>query len=209
MNILILGGTHFIGPYVVRQLVEQDHQVTVFHRGQTQADLLPEVQHVYGDRTQLPRYQDAFDKLTPEVVLDTIAYTQADAQAVIKLFKGKAERIVVISSQDVYRARDIIWKVETGILDPVPLTEDSPLRSHLYPYHDLPEIRGNLPADYDKILVEQTYQSEPELSATILRLPMVYGPNDYRHRFQAYLKRMSDRRPAIVLETSMANWHGC
>ncbi|MEO1404501.1 MAG: NAD-dependent epimerase/dehydratase family protein [Cyanobacteria bacterium J06635_1] len=209
MNILILGGTHFIGPHVVRQLVEQDHQVSVFHRGQTQADLPPEVQHVYGDRTQLPRYREAFDKLTPEVVLDMIAYTQADAQAVIELFKDKAQRIVVVSSQDVYRARDIIWKVETDILDPVPLTEESPLRSHLYPYRNLPDIRGDLPADYDKILVEQTYQSEPELPATILRLPMVYGPGDYRHRFQAYLKRMREGRPAIVLETSMANWQGC
>ncbi|MEM9161708.1 MAG: NAD-dependent epimerase/dehydratase family protein [Cyanobacteria bacterium P01_F01_bin.4] len=209
MNILIIGGTNFIGPYVVRQLIEQGHQIILFHRSQPQVASPPEVQHLYGDRTQLPRYREAFDKLTPEVVLDMIAYTQADAQAVIDLFKGLARRVVVISSQDVYRARDIIWKVETGILDPVPLTEESPLRSHLYPYRDLPDIRGDLPADYDKILVEQTYQSEPELPATILRLPMVYGPGDYRHRFQAYLKRMREGRPAIVLETSMANWHGC
>lgn len=208
MNILVIGGTHFIGPYVVRQLVEQGHQVTVFHRGQTQADLPLDVHHLYGDRAQLHRHREDFYNLAPEVVLDMIAYTQADAQAVVDLFKGQARRAVVISSQEVYRARDIIWKLETDILDPTPLTEASPLRSRLYPYRDLPELRGELPADYEKILVEQAYQSEPDLPATLLRLPMVYGPGDYRHRLQVYLKRMDDRRPAIVLETSMANWRG-
>ncbi|MEO0988970.1 MAG: NAD-dependent epimerase/dehydratase family protein, partial [Cyanobacteria bacterium J06639_14] len=208
MNILVIGGTNFIGPYVIRQLSEQGHQVTVFHRGQTQADLPASVQHLYGDRAQLHHHRDAFYKLAPEVVLDMIAYTQAEAEAVVELFKGHARRTVVISSQDVYRARDIVWQVETGVLDPVPLTEDSPLRSQLYPYRDLPEVRGSMPADYEKILVEQTYQSEPDLPTTVLRLPMVYGPGDYRRRPQAYLKRMADHRPAIVLETSLAHWHG-
>ncbi|MEO0490475.1 MAG: NAD-dependent epimerase/dehydratase family protein [Cyanobacteria bacterium J06659_2] len=208
MNILVIGGTNFIGPYVIRQLSEQGHQITVFHRGQTQADLPASVQHLYGDRAQLHHHRDAFYKLAPEVVLDMIAYTQAEAEAVVELFKGHARRTVVISSQDVYRARDIVWQVETGVPDPVPLTEDSPLRSQLYPYRDLPEVRGSMPADYEKILVEQTYQSEPDLPTTVLRLPMVYGPGDYRRRPQAYLKRMADHRPAIVLETSLANWHG-
>lgn len=208
MNILIIGGTHFIGPYVIRQLVTQGHQVTVFHRGQTQADLPPSVQHLYGDRSQLHHHREAFFKATPDVVLDMIAYTQADAQAVVDLFKGHVQRTVVISSQDVYRARDIIWQVETDKLDPVPLTEASPLRSHLYSYKDLPEVRGSLPADYDKIVVERVYQSEPDLPTTVLRLPMVYGPGDYRRRPAGYLKRMADSRPAIVLEAGLANWRG-
>ncbi|MEO0988010.1 MAG: NAD-dependent epimerase/dehydratase family protein [Cyanobacteria bacterium J06639_14] len=208
MNILVIGGTNFIGPYVVHQLAKHGHQVMVFHRGKTQADLPPSVQHIYGDRAQLPDYQDVFYKFAPDVVLDMIAYTETEAQTVVDLFKGHARRIVVISSQDVYRAHDIIWKVETDILDPTPLSEDSPLRSRRYPYRDRPEVRGDFPADYDKILVEQAYQNEPQLPATVLRLPMVYGPGDYRHRFQAYLKRMDDCRPAIVLETGMANWRG-
>ena len=35
MRVLIIGGTRFIGPEVVRQLHALGHQVTVFHRGQT------------------------------------------------------------------------------------------------------------------------------------------------------------------------------
>lgn len=208
MNVLVIGGTRFMGPYVVRELVEQGHDVTVFHRGKTQTELPSAVNHLYGDHTQLHQHKASFYALFPEVVLDMIAYTQADAQAVVDLFKGYAQRVVAISSQDVYRARDIVWQVETGILDPVPLTEASPLRSHLYPFKDLPDLRGTIPADYEKILVEKVYQSEPDLPGTILRLPMVYGPGDERHRFQGYLKRMEEGRPAIVLEKNMANWQG-
>ena len=36
---------------------------------------------------------------------------------------------------------------------------------------------------------------EPSLAATILRLPMVYGPGDPLHRFHAFLKRMDERTP--------------
>lgn len=39
MKILVIGGTNFIGPHVVRQLVKMRHEVIVFHRGETEADL--------------------------------------------------------------------------------------------------------------------------------------------------------------------------
>jgi 2'-hydroxyisoflavone reductase len=50
LNILILGGTGFIGPYEVRYAVERGHRVTVFNRGQRQADLPDAVEHLVGDR---------------------------------------------------------------------------------------------------------------------------------------------------------------
>jgi hypothetical protein len=50
--------------------------------------------------------------------------------------------------------------------------------------------------------------SEPDLPATILRLPMGYGPGDYQHRLPSYLKRMDDKRPAIILPRSVAGWRG-
>ncbi len=136
-----------------------------------------------------------------------IPYTAKDAQGVVDTFQDIAQRVVAISSQDVYRARDIIWQRETGIIDPVPLTEDSPLRSQLYPYRGLSDDPFTF--DYDKIPVEQVLMNATNLPATILRLPMVYGAGDYQHRLYPYLKRMDDRRPAIVLEEKLAHWQGC
>jgi nucleoside-diphosphate-sugar epimerase len=40
----------------------------------------------------------------------------------------------------------------------------------------------------------------------VLRLPMIYGPGDRLHRLHALLRRMHDRRPAIVMQDSVARW---
>lgn len=49
MRILVIGGTNFIGPHVVRRLVEDDHEVTVFNRGRTESELPRVARHVRGD----------------------------------------------------------------------------------------------------------------------------------------------------------------
>lgn len=206
MKVLVIGGTGFIGPHVIRQLIEMGHEVTVFHRGETKADL-PQVKRIKGDRHNLSDYKSEFQKLAPQVVLDMIPYTAKDARTVVDTFKDIADRVVAISSQDVYRARDIVWQRETGIIDPTPLTEDSPLRTQFYPYRDLSD--DTFARNYDKIPVEQVYLSATELPATIIRLPMVYGAGDYQHRLYPYIKRMDDKRPAIVLEETIARWLGC
>ena len=46
----------------------------------------------------------------------------------------------------------------------------------------------------------------PDLLGTVLRLPAVYGPGDYQHRLFAYVKRMDDWRPAVLLGEGMASW---
>ena len=208
MKVLIIGGTKFIGPHVVHQLVSLGHQVTVFHRGQTQAALPPSVAHILGDRADLKQFRAEFERFNPDVALDMVAYTEQDAASVVSVFKGIVQRTVVISSQDVYRAYDILRQVEVGNPDPTPLTEASPLRSHHYPFKAMPQRPLNAPADYEKIRVEQKFMAEPDLPSTVLRLPMVYGPNDPLRRLFPYLQRMDNHRPAIVLEETYAQWRG-
>ncbi|KST66531.1 NAD-dependent epimerase/dehydratase family protein [Mastigocoleus testarum] len=207
MNILIIGGTNFIGPPVIRHLINMGHEVTVFHRGKTQTELPEQVHHLLGDRRDLNDFKSTFEQLAPEVVLDMFAYTKDDAQILMKSFRGIARRVVVISSIDVYRVYDVLWGRESNII-PVPLTEDSPLRSSLYPFREIPYRPLNAPADYEKILVEQVVMSDPELPGTIVRLPMVYGTNDPLRRLFPYLQRIKEQRPVIVLEESIASWRG-
>jgi nucleoside-diphosphate-sugar epimerase len=206
MKILIIGGTNFIGPVVIRQLVTMGHDITLFHRGKTKADLPENVNHIYGDRSQLNDFKSEFERLLPDVVVDMICYTESDARMLIDVFKDITQRLVVISSMDVYRAYGIILGKESGVVE-VPLTEDSALRSSLYLLKDAPKRPLNAPADYEKIVVEKVVMSS-DLPGTIVRLPMVYGENDPLNRLSPYLKRMSDRRDAIVLLDSIARWRG-
>ncbi len=195
MRILVIGGTRLTGPYIVRGLVEKGHQVTVFHRGQTQADLPPSVNHILGDKDNLADFASEFKRLAPEVVLDMVAYTRQDAETLMHMFKGIARRVVVPGSSDVYRVYGRLHGTEPGLPDPIPLAEEAPLREKL-------SIHGE---EYEKRWVEQVVMSDPQLPGAILRYPMIYGPNDGGRTF-SLVKRVEDRRPAILVDEIVAQW---
>jgi nucleoside-diphosphate-sugar epimerase len=206
MRILIIGGTGFTGPHVVRRLDELGHELLLYHRGETEADLPGGIRHIYGDRWDLSSAADELARFAPQVVLDMIPRNEQDAWTVVSLFRGIASRVVALSSQDVYRAYGRLIGIEPGPIEPVPLAEDAPLRTRLYPYWKRTEKPHHPPNHYEKILAERIYTSEPDLPGTVLRFPMVYGPRDRQHRTFAYLKRMDDHRPAILLEEGQAAW---
>jgi nucleoside-diphosphate-sugar epimerase len=206
MRALLIGGTRFIGPPLVRRLVGLGHTVAVFPRGRTHAGLPAEVQHILGDRDRLADHAAALRRFRPQVVIDMIAYTEPHAHGLLEVFRGFAERAVVLSSGDVYRAYGVFHGTESGPVEPVPLPEGAPLRGVPFPYRALARGPDDLAYNYDKIPVEQAILGEPSLPGTVLRLPMVHGPGDYQHRLYPYLRRMDDGRPAILLDEAMAGW---
>jgi nucleoside-diphosphate-sugar epimerase len=206
MRILIIGGTGFSGPYTVRRLHAMGHEVTVFHSGQHEADLPPDVRHIHGARQRLPEFAEEFKCLAPDVVLHMVAHTEQDAQMAMSVFRGIARRAIVISSIDVYLNYGVNWGTEPGPAYPHPFTEDGPLRQNLYPHRNLAKGPDDAFYHYEKILVERVFMSNPFLPGTVLRLPMVYGPGD--HRLHPYLKRMDDNRPVILLQEEQARWCG-
>jgi nucleoside-diphosphate-sugar epimerase len=72
MRILLIGGTGFMGPFVVRGLVEQGHDVAVFHRGNARPALPAPVRQIIGDRNDLAAHRAEFERLAPDVVLDLL-----------------------------------------------------------------------------------------------------------------------------------------
>jgi nucleoside-diphosphate-sugar epimerase len=205
VRVLVIGGTRFIGRYAVEHLVAAGCDVAVFHRGETEPTEFPAVAHIHGDRSELVSFAGALSEFGPEVVLDMMAMTEHDANIVVEAVGGVVERVVTISSQDVYQAYDIVRGKDSGPAQPVPLTEDAELRRQQFPY------RNDVPADhplagYDKILVEDRYRNTERLAATVLRLPAVYGPHDAQHRTAQYLRRMLDGRGTILVSEGLAGW---
>ena len=195
MKILILGGTGLTGPFTTRYLVEQGHQVTLFHRGKHEADPPPAANRILGERRKLDEFTSEFKQLAPDVVLDMLAFTRQDAEMLMHVFKGIAQRIVVPSSSDVYRAFGRLHGTEPGPVEPIPFAEDAPLREKL-------SVHGE---EYEKRWVEQVVLGDPDLPGTILRYPMIYGPNDGGRTFDL-VKPMMDNRPVIVLDEKVARW---
>jgi hypothetical protein len=59
----------------------------VFNRGATPIQLPPEVNHICDDRQYLEDYQQDFQQLELEVVLDTIALTESHARSTIEVLR--------------------------------------------------------------------------------------------------------------------------
>jgi nucleoside-diphosphate-sugar epimerase len=210
MRVLVIGGTGFIGPHIVRALVAADHDVVVFHRTKTDA-FRGRVREVLGDRRCLPDHAPALRALAPDVVVDVVLSSGRQARDLMSTFRGATSRIVALSSGDVYRACSITHRLEEGPLEPMPLTESSALRATVQTYPPaqiqmLQQIFGWLDEEYDKIPVEREICGDPGLPGTVLRLPMVYGPGDQLHRFLPVIKRVCDGRRSILVSSEMAGW---
>jgi nucleoside-diphosphate-sugar epimerase len=195
-----------MGPHVAQQLTERGHKVTLFHRNVTTADLPGNTEHIYGDRNRLEDFKAEFKKIKPDIVIDMMLLNESQAKTLVEVFTGLAGCLIVAGSCDVYLQYDLLRGEEVGKVLNDRLTEEAPLRKKLYPYRAMVPDKNHQLYDYDKILVERAVMSHPELPATVLRLPMVYGPNDYQHRFWSYIKRMLDHRSAIILDKKQANW---
>lgn len=220
MRILVIGGTRFIGPAVVRCLTEQGGEVTLFNRGKASEErplkLPAGIDTITGDRRALtPEVIHALRAIEPEVVVDMVCVTEEDARSLLDVFAGVARRYVLVSSCDVYRAYGILIGADTGEpeLEPTPLTEDSPLRRELYPYRGEEPRAADDPRrildDYDKIPAERLVLEHPELEGVVLRLPMVYGPGDYQRRLREYIEQMDGGAREIVLAETLAGWRDC
>ena len=197
MKVVVLGGTRFIGRATVEELAASGHDLLIVHRGRLEPDDLPRVPHLHCERAELVANRAELETFGADAVVDFFALTREDAEGALEALPN-AKRWIVISSMDVYRAFGaVITGHET---DPVPITEESPVRENRYPY------RGMLPGrdNYDKLDVEDVYLEHGALS---VRLPMVYGERDYQRREEFILRRVRAGRKQIPF--GAGSWLTC
>ncbi|MBS1560815.1 MAG: NAD-dependent epimerase/dehydratase family protein [Bacteroidetes bacterium] len=205
-QVLVLGGTRFIGKAAVASLVRDGHHVTIVHRGNT-PNTNVHVREIRADRMD----RDAVSRIVRDdrydVLLDMMPLGEADVDTVCSAIGDHVPHVVAISSIDVYHAMDVINKRVIAEVNYEPITETSKLRERLYPYRDVPGMPASL-HDYDKILAERRFlqnASDVGTACTVIRLPAVYGIDDYQRRVQSLLDVM-DGTDTIDLPPTFASF---
>lgn len=188
-RLLILGGTGFIGPSMVRYAVERGHEVTIFTRGRTEADI-PEVEHLIGDRTG---DLAALEGRSWDGVLDNNARDYRWVRLSTELLRESADHYVFVSSISAYSAEALdLEGVQYPLQEPL-VDEDGPLFS---PPDDF-EVGEEAPYGLSKTLGEHASEAAFPGRATIVRPGLIVGPGDPTDRFTYWPVRI-DRGGEIL-----------
>jgi 2'-hydroxyisoflavone reductase len=174
MNLLILGGTKFVGRHIAAHALVRGHQVTLFNRGQTNVGIFPGAEKLTGDRDG---GLDILSGRTWDTVIDVNGYLPRVVGASAQLLKNAVARYVFISSISVFADFSIAGQ-----------NEDAPLARLQDPTTEVidGDTYGGLKVACEQV-VRQTF---PE-RALILRPGYVVGPHDPTDRMTAWLRRIT------------------
>lgn len=185
LRVLILGGTGFIGPHMVRRAIAGGHKVTLFNRGKSNADLFPDLETLTGDRDGK---LDALRGRPWDVVIDNSGYVPRHVRDSVQLLAPNVGRYVFVSTGSVYAPGQERYD------------EDSPLLKAADPAsEDVNKYYGEL-----KVLCEEAVRAGYRDKATILRLHIVAGPGDPTHRFTYWPVRI-DRGGEVIAAAPKEN----
>lgn len=175
LNILILGGTGFTGPFQVRYALSRGHKVTVFNRGKTHPGELPkEAEQLIGDRNgQL----DALKGRKWDVVIDNPTTLPVWVRDAAQILKGNVDRYVFISTISVYSDTSKPGMDESG---PLAKYEGADAMKET-----MQTLRDSKFALYGPLKVQSEQEAEKWFpgKALIIRPGLIVGPGDESDRF--------------------------
>lgn len=103
LNILILGGTSFLGPYQIAYALKRGHSISIFTRGKTiptvHQNLLKNVEHLIGDREN---DLEALKNRKWDAVIDNSGRKVEWTQATAELLKDHVKTYMYTSSTGVF-----------------------------------------------------------------------------------------------------------
>jgi 2'-hydroxyisoflavone reductase len=172
-TVLVLGGTGFIGPHIVRALVARGHTVTLFNRGKTHAELFPELEKLRGDRDGK---LDGLRGRTWDAVIDPSGFVPRIVKMSAGLLAPNVGQYIFISTISVYKAIDKPGLDETAPVD----TIDDPTNE------DVKKNYGAL-----KALCEQAAETAMPGRVTSVRPGLIIGPGDPTGRFTHWPWRLA------------------
>ena len=183
-RVLVLGGTGFAGPPIVRAACARGHTVTLFNRGKTNPHLFPDVETILGDRmTQL----DLLRGRQWDAVVDTWAQGPTLVQRAAEMLRERVHQYVFLSTISVYD------------FGKSPVDEASPVL-HLPAGVEVKDIKKVDETVYGplKALAERAAEEAMPGRTTSVRSGLIAGPGDKTQRFSYWPLRMSGGGEMIV-----------
>lgn len=174
MNLLILGGTRFLGRALTEAALAAGHRVTLFHRGRTGADLFPRAERVHGDRDG---GLGALAGRRWDAVADCCGYVPRVVGASAVALRDAVGAYAYISSISAYATPFTAGADESAPLAPLadPATEEV-----------TGETYGGLKAACERAVTEVF-----GARALVVRPGLIVGPHDPTDRFPYWPRRIA------------------
>jgi nucleoside-diphosphate-sugar epimerase len=156
MKVLFIGGTGNISTAATRLAAERGFELTLLRRGVRTADVPKNVRTITLDVTNEEAAEEALGNQKFDAVVDWVAFTSADVERDIRLFRGRTNQFIFLSSASAYQ------KPVGHYL----ITESTPLANPYWQY------------SRDKIACEERLMKEYReegFPITIVRPSLTYG----------------------------------
>ncbi|MCW2796680.1 NAD-dependent epimerase/dehydratase family protein [Nocardioides sp.] len=182
MDVLVLGGTSFVGRAIVEDLLVRGHTPTLFSRGRTGTELFPGVERLLGDR-DTGDYA-ALDRRRWDAVVDVTAYVPRHVEQAVTALDDHAGRYVFISTGLVYN--------HVGAGDG--LTETT---ARVEPYRESETIDDETYGPL-KAACEEDLEAYFGDRLSVIRPGWVVGPHDPHDRLTYWLRRAARGGPVAL-----------
>lgn len=181
MNVLVLGGTRFMGKHLVNNLIASGHEVTIATRGITPDTLGKSVKRKIIDRTDAESIKKALSNVYYDVIYDSLAYCSNDIRLLMD--SAQFEKYITISTTAVY---DKHLNIKEEDFDPF---------SKTLVWCD----RNDCPYDEIKRQAEcALMQAYPKVHSAAVRFPFVLGYDDYTKRLYFYIDYIINQKPIFI-----------
>jgi 2'-hydroxyisoflavone reductase len=176
MRLLVIGGTRFVGRYVVEAALARGHDVTLLHRGRTGVDLFDEAEHLLADRDDPAALTSVLAGREFDATVDVCGYVPRQVRMLAEALGGRGGHHVYVSSVSAYADPDGPGADESS---PLAVLEDETTEDVMAAY-------GGLKAVCERVAGE-LYGAE---GLTVIRPTYVIGPFDPTGRFTRWVDRI-------------------
>lgn len=181
MKILIIGGTKFLGRFLVEEGLKRNHEITLFNRGNNKEEFL-HVEQIHGNRnTDI----DLLKKRKWDAVIDTCGYLPQSVEKSVNALSENIGQYVFVSTISVYKdfsKKDFnedaeILSMTREEADVLTKDNESAIMSHY----------GELKALCEKELLKTITNK-----SLIIRPGLIVGPYDGSDRFTYWVNRVNE-----------------